>query len=195
MTKKLGRAPRPAALAALLLAGLGLSASALGAQAAKPQLSVPGGGPGTKVTVSMKNLAIGDSIEVGFGTFAEHQILASASEQVDRTGAFTGTVSVPADAVPGPHYFFVAHRNGSAMAVSEAFLVTRADGTVRVRGQVSAAGPCVTLKGIQDELYALSGKIGTPEVGAKLSVDAKLGVKKGTCAGVPLEVTAFQVQR
>lgn len=196
MTTKLGRASRLATLAMLVIGGVaGLPPRAAEAQMAKPQLSVPGGGPGTKVTVTMKNLAIGDSIEIGFGTFAEHQILPSADRQVDRTGAFTGTVTIPSDAITGPHYFFVAHLNGSPMGVSEAFLVTRADGTVRVRGQVSAAGACVTLKGLQDELYALSGKIGAPEVGAKLSVDAKLGARKGSCAGVPLEVTAFQVQR
>jgi hypothetical protein len=158
-----------------------------------PYLSPHGGPPGTEVTVTMTNLPLGDTVEVGFGSFVEHQIIGSG--RPDSNGGMKTTVTVPASSAPGPYYFFIANSAGSPIAVSDPFLVTRADGTVRLRGQVADAGtPCKVMKGINDELYGLFGKVGTPAVGARITVEGKLAATSACKQTLAIEVTSLQVE-
>ena len=161
-----------------------------------PYLSPHGGPPGTKVTVTMNNLPLGDTVEVGFGSFVEHQIIGSG--RPDSNGSVKTTVAIPATAVPGPHYFFIANSAGSPIAVSDPFLVTRADGTVRLRGRVtdeggSSGAGCRVIKGVNDEMYGLSGKVGAPAVGARVTVEGKLAATSRCTQLLAIEVTSLQV--
>ena len=80
------------------------------------------------------------------------------------------------------------------MAVSDPFLVTRADGTVRVRGQITDAGAeCKLMKGLNDEVYGLAGKVGSPAVGAHVTVDGKLATSSPCKQALAIDVTALKV--
>ena len=157
-----------------------------------PYLSPHGGPPGTRVSVTMNNLALGDSVEVGFGSFSEHEIIGTG--RPDSNGVFKTTLQVPASAVPGPHFFFIARLGGSPIAVSDPFLVTRADGTARLRGQITEAGAeCKVMKGVNDELYGLSGRVGSPAVGARVTVEGRLATGSPCKQLLAIEVTSIQV--
>jgi hypothetical protein len=158
-----------------------------------PNLSAHGGPPGTMVTVSIGDMLIGDSLEIGFGSFVEHQILGGG--KVDRAGAFKGTFTVPADATLGSHFVFVAQAAGSPVAISDPFIVTRKDGTFTLRGQIADVnGPCKVMKGTYDETYALTGKIGSPNVGAHVTVEGKLAAASPCTQPVVIDVATVKVE-
>jgi hypothetical protein len=191
--------PQPAAAATEPTAAAAMpspeSAAAAGdAQIRKlPNLSTHGGPPSTKVTVSIGDMLIGDSLEIGFGSFVEHQILGGG--KVGRDGAFKGTFTVPADATMGSHFVFVAQAAGSPIAISDPFIVTRADGTFTLRGQISdVKGQCKIMKGTYDETYALAGKIGSPALGAHVTVQGKLAASSPCTQPVVVDVATVKVE-
>ena len=80
------------------------------------------GPPGTEVTLAMTGLLMNQPTEVGFGTFAGHEIIDTM--QASAEGAVSVTVAVPGTTAPGAYFFFIAERNGSPIAVSDSFVVT-----------------------------------------------------------------------
>jgi hypothetical protein len=80
------------------------------------------GAPGTEVTLVMSGLMMSQPADVGFGTFAGHEIIDTTSASA--SGDLSATVRVPPSSAAGTYYFFVAERNGSPIAVSDSFVVT-----------------------------------------------------------------------
>jgi hypothetical protein len=82
------------------------------------------GAPGSEVTLVMSGLMMSQPTDVGFGTFAGHEIIDTTSASA--SGDLSVVVRVPASSAAGTYYFFVAERNGSPIAVSDSFVVTGA---------------------------------------------------------------------
>jgi hypothetical protein len=80
------------------------------------------GAPGSEVTLVMSGLMMNQPADVGFGTFAGHEIIDTISASA--SGDLSATVRVPPSSAAGTYYFFVADRNGSPIAVSDSFVVT-----------------------------------------------------------------------
>ena len=157
-----------------------------------PFLSSMGGPPGTPVTVSMSGLMMNARLDVGFGSFVENQIVRHA--QADQDGAVSVTLPIPARARPGVHYFFLAEEDGSPFAVSNPFLVTASDGSVRLRGRVTNEGSeCTTMRGVGDVLFTLLGELGSPAPDARVTVEGTLAETSICQQGLTIAVTKIQV--
>ena len=158
-----------------------------------PFLSSKGGPPGTPVTVSMSGLVMNARLEVGFGGFVEHEIISRV--QSDADGTVSITLPIPATARPGVHFFFLAEEDGSPFAVSNPFLVTAADGSIRLRGRVTDEGvECTAMRGLGDELYTLVGELGNPAPGARVTVEGTIAQTSTCQQGLTIAVTQMQVQ-
>jgi hypothetical protein len=158
-----------------------------------PFLSSRGGPPSTPVTVSMSGLVMNARLTVGFGSFVENQIVRHA--QADQDGAVSVTVPIPATARPGVHYFFLAEEDGSSFAVSNPFLVTAPDGSVRLRGRVTTEGAqCTAIRSGGDELFTLLGEIGSPAPDSRVTVWGTIAQTSICQQGLTIAVTRILVE-
>lgn len=82
------------------------------------------GAPGTEVEVSGMGFAPNSEIVIGFGPFEGDVYTPVAEVQSDTDGAFTATVTLPADADPSVEWVFMAAVPGTARTLSEPFTVT-----------------------------------------------------------------------
>src|SRR5690606_30707985 len=89
----------------------------------------PRGGPvDAEVTVTLGGLRAGESVILGFGSLAAHELVAQVN--ADAQGAVRTTVRIPYWAeVDRPHFFFWALADQRPRGFSEPFHVTAADGT------------------------------------------------------------------
>lgn len=157
-----------------------------------PFLSPRGGPPGTVVTVSMSGLVINARVEVGFGSFVEHQIVHRGQNGPD--GTFSVALPIPITARPGAHYFFLAEEDGSPFAISNPFLVTARDGSIRLRGKVTTEGvACTAMRGAGDELYTLVGDLGSPAPGVRVTVEGTIAQTSTCRQGLTILVSKIQV--
>ena len=157
-----------------------------------PFLSSRGGPPGTPVTVSMSGLVMNARLDVGFGSFVENEIVRRA--QADQDGAVSVTLPIPATARPGVHYFFLADEDGSPFAVSSPFLVTAPDGSVRLRGRITNEGvECTVVRGVGDEIYTLLGKLGSPALDSRVTVEGTIAETSICQQGLTIAVTKIQI--
>jgi hypothetical protein len=143
----------------------------------------PAVGPvGTPVEVWMDALPPSSQMYIGFGTVQEHTILQDA--ETDDEGRLRVTVEIPETArVNRSHYFFVADRNQIPLSVSRAFHVTAPDGTLEVRGEVvQAPGPCVRIRGFEEESYLLVGEHPDLATGDRVTVTGR-AVTDPRCQG------------
>lgn len=149
-------------------------ASVVQAEAERPPRITPRAGPpGTEVRVSMENLAIAQTVGIGFGTMAGHEVLGPA--EADRQGALDTTITVPASAAPGPHFVLVMDEQDQPLAVSNVFQVTDPAGGLTLTGRVTAEGvECATMRGAEGELYTLTGELGDVAPGDLVEVQGTL---------------------
>lgn len=158
-----------------------------------PFLSSRGGPPGTPVTVSMSGLVMNARLDVGFGGFVENQIVLRT--QADQDGTVSVTVPILATARPGIHYFFLAEEDGSPFAVSNPFLVTAPDGSIRLRGRVTTEGAqCTAIRSVGDELFTLLGEIGSPAPDSRVTVEGTIAQTSICQQGLTIEVTRIRVE-
>ena len=159
------------------------------------RLSPAGGPAGSQVTISLSGLVIRAPHEVGFGDMSEHIILAQAES--DATGDFSTTVTVPADATPSTHYFFLADAStGQMVSTPTAFLVTTAEGGVTLSGRMSDEGvECTAMRGDTGELYTLSGMDDFPEPGTQVIVQGTLAEMSICQQGLTIAVESIEAVR
>ena len=133
------------------------------------QISPRGGPTGSEVTLTATSLPPLARISIGFGSFSQHEIIALL--MTDGDGAFTQTAPVPPWAVRDQiHFFFASMGNQQPRDLSDGFHVTAADGTARVRGEISDEGNCRGLRGENDALYTLVGDTHEWPAGACVAV-------------------------
>jgi hypothetical protein len=144
----------------------------------------PAAGPvGSEVEVWMDGLPREAEMYIGFGTVQEHTIV--TGEETDAEGTLRTRVTIPSSArVNRSHYFFVADASQLPLSVSQAFLVTDADGFAEVRGDVvEMAGSCAILMGLEEERYALEGDLSGLSVGERVTVRGQVLLDGGACDG------------
>jgi hypothetical protein len=148
---------------------------------------------GDPVQVSMGDLPPGTVILVGFGGIGTpHEILTET--RVDGQGRFSVSVEIPEWAeLNQNHFFYMAFSDQRPRVFSDPFVVTGADGSIRVAGEITAeAGACVVLRGSNDALFSLVGNVGTPAPGSRVVVEGKV-VEGSACGeGVTIQVTAMR---
>jgi hypothetical protein len=149
------------------------------------------GKPGTAVTVTMGGLALAQSVELGFGTFGGHTILASGD--ADGSGTYSASVALPADAAPGTNYFFLAEQ-GSARPISApaVFLVTGPSGTVQLTGRMTEGVECPAMLDDTQALYSLSGVDDVPEKDARVAVEGTPAEQSICQQGITIAVTSLK---
>ena len=169
-------------------------APAAGGPPARPQLRLsPAGGPaGTEVAISFDGLAMREPLEVGFGDMGEHVVLGPTDADVE--GNLATTVTVPADATAGPHFFFLANREtGQVVATPTVFLVTPADGRVTLSGRMSDEGvECAAMRGDAGELYTLTGADDWPEAGTQVTVEGRIAEMSICQQGLTIAVASIE---
>ena len=166
------------------------------AQLPRMPLFEPVAGPvGTEVELWMDGLPRSADLYIGFGTVQEHTIVQGAES--DEEGVLTTRLTIPSSArVNRSHYFFVADESQLPLSVSRAFLVTGADGRAEIRGEVQGTGgACVTVLGLEDELYALQGSVPELSPGDRVVVRGRVVLDGGCEEGLTLEVETVDVQR
>ncbi|MET0398772.1 MAG: DUF5818 domain-containing protein [Longimicrobiaceae bacterium] len=149
------------------------------------------GPPGTDVQVRITGFPPDVAVDVGFGpTRTEHRLLSRTATGGD--GSSAAAVRVPADAVPGRPYVFVAEYAPALLELaSDTFRVTApaagpaapADttaggdmdtdtaGEVRVTGRLTDEGvECPALRGDDGRLYTLAGDTGGFKPGDRVTV-------------------------
>lgn len=153
------------------------------------------GPPGTDVQVRITGFPPDVAVDVGFGpTRTEHRLLSRTATGGD--GSSAAAVRVPADAVPGRAYVFVAEYAPALLELaSDTFRVTApaagpaapADttaggdmdtdtaggtaGEVRVTGRLTDEGvECPALRGDDGRLYTLAGDTGGFKPGDRVTV-------------------------
>ena len=165
------------------------------AQLPRMPLFEPAAGPvGTEVELWMDGLPRSADLYIGFGTVQEHTIVQGAES--DEEGVLTTRVTIPSTArVNRSHYFFVADESQLPLSVSRAFLVTGADGRAEIRGEVQGVGgACVTVLGLEDELYALQGSVPDLSPGDRVVVRGRVVLDGGCEEGLTLEVETVDVR-
>ena len=167
-----------------------------GASSAEPrgpnlEMSPRGGPAGTKVTLSISGLVLHAKVDVGFGGFAEHEILVHDTASVD--GEYKGTVTVPAATRPGTYYFFLADTDtGSPFGRPMAFVVTAKDGTVTLSGKLEQGVECLALRSDTDELYTLAGASSAPPAGSEVVVQGTLAQTSTCQQGITIAVKSIR---
>lgn len=149
------------------------SESAAGAGGYRPpslRLSPAAGPPGSEVALALGGLVMNGAVEVGFGDLGEHVILGEA--KADASGELSTTVTVPADASMGPHFFFVSEAGtGQPVSTPTVFLVSGANGEVTVSGRMTDEGvECPAMRGEAGELYTLASETELPAAGTQVTV-------------------------
>ena len=162
-----------------------------------PPLSVSpaGGAPGTEVRLAMSGLVLHAKVEVGFGSLVGHEILAAGEADVD--GGYTAVVTIPPAAPPGISWFFLAEQETTArISAPTPFLVTAANGSVRVTGHMTGEGvECPAMRGEAGELYTLAAVDELPEAGTKVMVEGTLAEMSPCQQGLTIAVTSLRALR
>ena len=157
----------------------------------KPSAMPGGGPPGSRVTVRMGGLPPGIPLLVSFGALSSgYEILART--ETDAEGVIDVEVTVPSWASPADrNFFFVSPPDELNRIVSDPFLVTGADGVLRISGRLAAAeGVCTSLESDDGRPVALVGDTTPATPGASVLVE-------GTVAEGPIcgEVLTLRVRR
>lgn len=198
------RRPRPRRRA-LLLALLAVPAAALAAPASgsgqigpeqlrenvhRPTVTPRSGPPGTEVTVRAAEMPYGVLL-VGVGVVGGggHQMVGQGA--ADEDGTFELTVKVPDWAEPGTsHFFFIATADQRPRAMAPVFLVSDADGVVRVSGEVTETeGPCGATLTQGTDRIGLVGATGRLRAGAVVTVEGKAVERTGCEETLVIEVS------
>ena len=160
----------------------------------KPALSLRGAPADMEVRISMTGLPMEALIYIGFGGIGAggHEIIGQT--ETDEEGAFSIPVHVPKWPDPNRiYFFFVTFADQSPRAFSEPFLVTKQDGTVRLRGRISdEAAPCVAIRGPGAELYTLEGEVGDWAPGARVIVTGTVATESACGGGIPIAVSGIE---
>ncbi|MCA9738541.1 MAG: hypothetical protein R3E98_00410 [Gemmatimonadota bacterium] len=145
----------------------------------------PRGGPeGAKVTVTVRDLTGRTPIVVGFGGIGSpHEILGEGVS--DEDGLVRVEAEIPSWVEPGRTYlFYMAYADQRPVRFADPFLVTEADGTVRVQGTVGTEGSCTTLHMSETEVFGLTGEAARAlPAGERVGVHATLA-PAATCGGL-----------
>lgn len=147
----------------------------------RPTISPRHGPPQTAVTMRASELPPTTIFLVGVGVVGGggHQMVGEGESDAD--GNFSLTVQVPDWAEPGTsHYFFLAYADQRPRALADVFLVSDADGVVRVRGDiVEMNGPCGHTIQQGDDLFALVGETGDLTPGGPVTVEGTVVLREG----------------
>jgi hypothetical protein len=130
------------------------------------------GPPGTTVSVSTLNLPLEAKVHVGVGAMREG-FEALAEAQQGEWGEIAVRVEVPTTTSWDRPIVFVAFNAIFApIGMSDPFHVTTPDGLVRRSGTVTEqADGCLVFRDDDTYLYALTGDIGSLEVGDQVTVE------------------------
>ncbi|MSR35119.1 MAG: hypothetical protein EXR95_00545 [Gemmatimonadetes bacterium] len=156
------------------------------------RISPLAGKPGAEVLVAMNGLAIGQKVDLGFGTFAGHTILESGEPTVN--GDYAPAVKIPADAALGTNFFFLAAQTDARpISAPAAFLVTAPDGTVRLNGRITDGVECTALLDATETLYTLIGVDDVPEKGTAVIIEGTLAEQSICQQGLTVVVTSLRM--
>ncbi|MCY4633575.1 MAG: hypothetical protein OXG04_03540 [Acidobacteria bacterium] len=160
-----------------------------------PVFSPRSGAAGVEVTVETRDLPALTPVYLGMGaTRSSFEVLSQLV--TSELGEMSTVVEVPDWATADrTHYFVLVDVYFRPLAVSDAFLVTERDGTLRRRGEIAGdAGGCLTLseEGEGQELYVLTGEVQELALGDQVVVEATLSESPGCGQGTALRVTRAQ---
>lgn len=161
-----------------------------------PKISPRGGPPATEVAVRMEGLPANTGMVIGFGApRAGYEWVGRA--ETDANGSLSATVEVPASAEENEsHYFFVTLPERPPLGTSEAFHVTRSDGTLVATGGVTGEeGEFTAMRGDLDELYCLIGNVAALEPGTRVTIEGRIADPSTCQEGVPVLVEAARADR
>lgn len=156
-----------------------------------PVFSPGSGAVGDAVTVETTNLPALTPVYLGLGaTRSSFEVLARLV--TDEFGALSTIVEVPEWATADrTHFFVLVDVYFRPLAVSAAFHVTEADGTLRRRGRIAdRADGCLVLEegGEGGERYALTGDRRGLATGDDVAVEGRLAESADCPDGIALEV-------
>jgi hypothetical protein len=160
-----------------------------------PLFDPPAGPVGSDVELWMDGLPRSTELYIGFGTVQEHTIVQEV--ETDEEGILATTISIPGTARENrSHYFFVADANQLPLSVSAPFHVTDPEGRLEIRGEVEdAEGPCITVRGPEDELYSLQGAIPPLAAGDRVTVRGRAVLEGGCERGLTIQVERVEEGR
>lgn len=156
-----------------------------------PVFSPGSGAVGDAVTVETTNLPALTPVYLGLGaTRSSFEVLARLV--TDEFGTLSTVVDVPDWATADrTHFFVLVDVYFRPLAVSAAFHVTEADGTLRRRGRIAdSADGCLVLEegGEGGERYALTGDRRGLATGDDVEVEGRLTESADCPDGIALEV-------
>ena len=159
-----------------------------------PEFAPRSGPAGTAVTLETRDLPALTPIYLGIGaTRSSFEVL---SELVtDERGEMSEVVRIPTWATTDrTHFFVLVDVYFRPLAVSDAFHVTAADGTMTRRGRVTSEGvECLTLREDEsEELYSLTGDTDGLATGDTAVVAATIADASVCMQGTTLQVTRVE---
>ena len=162
-------------------------------QQIKPMVHPRGAPLDGEVTLTAIGMLPFQPVRIGFGSYGQYEIVGRA--EADATGNLMTAVLVPYWAVlDRVHFVFLSFGGGTPRAVSDPFLVTRPDGTIRIFGTISADGTsCLALDGPDNTLFSLQGDVGTWSTGQRVEVIGTIPTGP-VCGGQGLPIAVIQIR-
>jgi hypothetical protein len=144
----------------------------------------------------MDGLPPSRNLFIGFGTVQEHSFLHTTESNA--AGEMRTRFRIPDSArTSRSHYFFVTDQTQVPFSVSLAFLVTGAEGSVELRGEVesSPAGGCPVFRALDGETYGLENGASEFSPGERVVVRGRVRSGSDCTQRLSIQVESLQPGR